>query len=47
MVTIMLNADGDGMDDGDFGQSRKIKKNFGDNVRQEGVLLEQVKYGLD
>ena len=23
---IMLNADGDGMDDGDFGQSRKIKK---------------------
>ena len=43
---IMLNADGDGMDDGDFSQSRKIKK-IGDHVRQEGVLLEQVKYGLD
>ena len=23
------------------------QEKFGDNVRQEGVLLEQVKYGLD
>ena len=26
MVMIMLNADGDGMDDGDFGQSENDKK---------------------